>query len=133
MDSFFDRLKQRKVFQWALAYVAGAWVTVQVMDVIAEPWGLTAGLVRSAQALLAVGLPLVLVLAWYHGEKFRQRVSGPEFVILTSLFLLAGVVLAVFDPLADRVPAAVALEQPRLSIYIFMHVSLQREKLHRTQ
>ncbi len=78
MDSLLDRLKQRKVFQWTVAYVAGAWVTVQVMDVIAEPWGLTAGLVRSAQAILALGLPLVLVLAWYHGEQGRQRVSAPE-------------------------------------------------------
>ena len=130
MDSFFDRLKQRKVFQWVFAYVAGAWVTVQVMDVVAEPWGLAAGLLRGAQALLALGLPIVLVLSWYHGEKGRQRVSRPEFMILASLFLLAGGVLAVLDPLADTVPAAVAREQPRLSLAVLPFDNLSPDPDH---
>ena len=104
MESFLDRLKQRKLFQWALAYVAAGWLVAQVLDVVAEPWGVSGGLVRTAQALLALGFPVVLVLAWYHGEKGRQRVSVTEFVILTSLFVLAGTVLMVFDPLAEVAP-----------------------------
>ena len=32
----------------------------------------------------------VLVLAWYHGDRGQQRVSTPEFAILTLLLLLAG-------------------------------------------
>ena len=101
MESFLDRLKQRKLFQWAFAYVAGGWLVAQVLDVVADPWGLSGGLVRTVQALLALGFPAAVVLAWYHGEKGRQRVSGPEFVILTSLVLLAGVALAVFNPLEE--------------------------------
>ena len=42
MGSFFDRLKRRKLFQWALAYVAAGWLLAQVLDVVAEPWGLSA-------------------------------------------------------------------------------------------
>jgi adenylate cyclase len=99
--SLLERLKRRKLFQWALAYVAAGWLAAQVLDVFAEPWGLSGGLERTAQALLALGFPVVLVLAWYHGEKGRQRVSGPEFVILTSLVLLAGTALAVFNPMAE--------------------------------
>jgi hypothetical protein len=57
MDSFLDRLKRRKLFQWALAYVATAWLVAQVLDVVAEPWGPSGGLVRTAQALLALGFP----------------------------------------------------------------------------
>jgi len=98
MSSLLERVKRRKLFQWVVAYVATGWLVAQVLDVVAEPWGLTAGLVRGSQALLALGLPLVLVLAWYHGEKGRQRVSGPEFVILTCLMLLGGTALAVFNP-----------------------------------
>ena len=32
--SIFDDLKKRKIFQWAVAYLAGAWVLMQLIDVI---------------------------------------------------------------------------------------------------
>jgi TolB-like protein len=34
---------------------------------------------------LAIGLPIVLVLAWYHGDRGEQRIRGTELVIVTLL------------------------------------------------
>ena len=39
---------------------------------------------------LVIGLPIVLVLAWYHGDRGQQRITTPEFAILTLLLLLGG-------------------------------------------
>jgi TolB-like protein/Tfp pilus assembly protein PilF len=36
----------------------------------------------------AIGLPIVLVVGWYHGERGQQRVSGPELALLTLLLLI---------------------------------------------
>ena len=43
--------------------------------------------------VLAVGLPIVVVLAWYHGDRGQQRVTGPELAVLTLLLFLGGGVL----------------------------------------
>jgi hypothetical protein len=43
----------------------------------------------SALALL-VGLPIVIVLAWYHGDRGEQRVTRAELALLTVLFLIGG-------------------------------------------
>jgi hypothetical protein len=32
---------------------------------------------------LAVGLPIVLVLAWYHGDRGEQRIRGIELAIIS--------------------------------------------------
>jgi TolB-like protein/Tfp pilus assembly protein PilF len=40
------------------------------------------------------GFFVVLVLAWYHGEKGRQRVSGPELLMVAALLVVAGVALS---------------------------------------
>ena len=40
--------------------------------------------------LFAVVILLVLVLAWYHGDKGEQRVSRPELAILTVLVAVVG-------------------------------------------
>ena len=62
------------------AIEAGAWIVFQGVEVMAEPWGLSPGLQRSIHLLVAVGFLVALVLAWYHGEQGRQRVSGPELL-----------------------------------------------------
>jgi serine/threonine-protein kinase len=101
MSSFLQRLKERKLFQWALAYLAGAWLVLQAMEVTAEPFGWPLALQRGVTILLVVGFFVALVLAWYHGEKARQRVSGPELLMITALLAIAAILLAILKPEAD--------------------------------
>lgn len=77
-QSGFRRLKERKLVQWAAAYVAGAWLVLEVLDVLIERFGWSERIFQGATLVLAVGLLGALILAWYHGEKRQQKVSGPE-------------------------------------------------------
>jgi adenylate cyclase len=86
----FQQLKDRKVVQWALAYLAGAWALLQVTDLVGDRFGWPDLWLRLLIVSLAVGFPAALVLAWYHGEKGRQRVSGPELLMLTGILVVAG-------------------------------------------
>ncbi|MDX1674666.1 MAG: tetratricopeptide repeat protein [Longimicrobiales bacterium] len=90
MNELVDRLKQRKVVQWAVAYAAAAWVVIEVLSVLGEIFGLPVALQRGAVLALGAGLVLTVVLAWYHGEKGRQRVSGPELLIIAGVLVVAG-------------------------------------------
>jgi TolB-like protein len=99
--SFLDRLKERKLVQWAVAYLAGAWVVMQLIEVLSDRWPLPLGLQRGIDLLLVVGFFVTLVLAWYHGEKGQQRVTGPELLTLGALLLIAGLLLMLLRPDAD--------------------------------
>lgn len=90
---FLEAVKERKVVQWTLAYLAAAWVALQGFGLLEGPWGLSGGFVRGVQVLLALGVPLTLVLAWYHGEKGRQKVSGAELIMIAALLVIGGVLL----------------------------------------
>ncbi len=95
MPSTFNRIKERKLAQWALAYLAGAWLILEVTDVVGGRFGLPDTLYRGLFILIVFGFFAALVLAWYHGEKGRQRVGGLELLLLTGLFGLAGVAVTV--------------------------------------
>lgn len=97
----FERLRARKIVQWALAYLAGAWLVLQVLDVVADVWQVPRGFQQGVQIVLAVGLLAALVLAWYHGEQGRQRVGGTELLILAGLFALAGFLVIGLAPAGD--------------------------------
>ena len=93
MEAFFERLKQRKLVQWALAYIAAAFALIQVADIVAQRFGWPAQSVRFLIIALAIGLFVVIVLAWYHGERGAQRATGTELLILAVLLAIGGVVL----------------------------------------
>lgn len=90
MQAVWQRLRERKLVQWALAYLAGAWLLFQVASLVGQTFGWPRTLLRIFVALLAVGFVGALILAWYHGEKGRQRASGPELVMMAALLVIAG-------------------------------------------
>jgi TolB-like protein len=59
------------------------------MDALAEPLALSVVGQQGIVVVVGLGLPVTLTLAWYHGEKGRQRVSGPELLIIATLLAIA--------------------------------------------
>ena len=99
--STLNRLRQRKIVEWALAYLAGAWLLMQLVEVLAGHWPLPLALQRGVDVLLLVGFFVALTVAWYHGEKGRQNVTGPELLILAVLLLIAGGLISLLEPVED--------------------------------
>jgi len=93
VDSFFERLWQRKIVQWALAYLAGAFALLQAVDIIGQRFGWPEQVERVLIIALGIGFFVALVLAWYHGERGEQRVSGTELSVLALLLAIGGAIL----------------------------------------
>jgi TolB-like protein/Tfp pilus assembly protein PilF len=92
-ESTWTRLRRRKVVQWGLAYAAGAWVLLQVLGFATDTYGWPTVIAQLAMLGLTLGLPIVVTLAWYHGDRGQQRVTGPELAVLTLLLFVSGGVL----------------------------------------
>jgi hypothetical protein len=90
MNEFFQRLKQRKLVQWAIAYVAAAFALLQGIDIVAQQFGWPESVRRGITLALVVGFFVTLVVAWYHGERGAQRVSGTELLIIGLVLALGG-------------------------------------------
>lgn len=60
MNEFFQRLQQRKLVQWTLAYVAAAFALLQGIDIIAQQFGWPEGLRRGITLTGGGGQPLVI-------------------------------------------------------------------------
>ena len=90
---FWEELKDRKLVQWTLAYIAVGIALLEIVNAVEGPFGLSDALVRVIMVGVAVGFGLTLVLAWFHGERGHQRPSVLEIMLL--LFVLgAGVASA---------------------------------------
>src|ERR1700755_1249682 len=90
MNEVFQRLKQRKLVQWAIAYVAAAFALLQGIDIVAQQFFWPEGVRRGITLALVVGFFVTLVIAWYHGERGAQRVSGTELLIIGLVLAVGG-------------------------------------------
>ena len=137
-EGFWPRLRRRKVVQWGIAYSVGAWGFLQGLEYVSEAFGWPGQLRQVAILALLIGLPVVLVIAWYHGDRGEQRVSGAELTIITLLFLLGGGIFwryeraTVTDPAgapATAVPAmpAVAAGDGGASIAVLPFVNMSAD------
>lgn len=98
--SLLDTLKQKKLVQWGMAYLTAAWIALQGMELLQEPWGLPRVLMRAVQIVLLHGFLITLVLAWHHGKRGKQRVGVTEIVLLLAL-LVSLALLVLFTILDD--------------------------------
>ena len=92
--------------QWGIVYVAGAWGLLQGIDFFVD-LPLAGPAQQIATLALLIGLPVALVLAWYHGDRGQRRITTPEFAIITLLLLLGGGAFWYYQRASDAQTAAV--------------------------
>src|SRR5687768_511717 len=100
-----SELRRRKVFRTAAAYLAAAFVLLQVADLTFEPLGLPASAYRLLIIVAAAGFPIALVVSWFFdlrrtestvahagpGRHRRTAVALAAFVIICTGFMAYGI------------------------------------------
>ena len=62
--SFFEELKRRNVFRVGVAYLVGAWILVQVADILFENIGTPEWVMQTMLVFLGIGFFVALFFAW---------------------------------------------------------------------
>src|SRR6266513_828573 len=134
MNEFVQRLKQRKLVQWAAAYVAAAFALIQGIDIVAQRFSWPDSIERTLIIAACIGFFLAMVLAWYHGERGAQRVTGTELVIIVLLVSLGAFFLWRFAagaraPMVTSVSsvAPVAITEKSIAVLPFENLSEEKQ------
>src|SRR6266576_2811937 len=64
MSGFFEELKRRKVYRVAIAYIVVSWALAQGLAQVLPVFDISNSAIRVVIALLLLGFPVALVLAW---------------------------------------------------------------------
>jgi TolB-like protein/Flp pilus assembly protein TadD len=131
-EGTWTKLRRRKVVQWGLAYAAGAWGLLQGLAYLSDTFDWPHQIQQFGTLALLIGLPIALVIAWYHGDRGQQRLSAPELTILTLLLLVGGGIFWLYQRGADTpvtaAPAAGANadatdSRPSIAVLPFVNLS----------
>ncbi len=90
IEAIWEKLRRRKVAQWGFAYCLFGWGSLQGLEYLSNTFDWAPLLQQLATLLFLIGLPIALVVAWFHGDRGEQHVGAGEFLILFGLLLLGG-------------------------------------------
>ena len=109
MSNLFEELKRRNVFRVTIAYIAVAWLILQVADVVLGNISAPAWLFQALMFFLAIGFPVAILFAWAYeltpeGIKREREVDRSQSItqetgqklnrmIIAVLFLAVGFLL----------------------------------------
>ena len=105
IEVLWEKLRRRKVVQWGVAYCLFAWGLLQGLAYLSSTFGWPQLLQQLATLASLIGLPIVLVVAWYHGDRGEQQIRAVEFLILFGLLLLGGALFWWFGASGVSTPA----------------------------
>ena len=81
------RLKDHRIAQWTVGYVAVAYGIQHAVTLTSEAFKWPDAVLRISMLLLALGLPVAMTLAWYHGERVSRRISGGEMAVVSVMLV----------------------------------------------
>jgi TolB-like protein/Flp pilus assembly protein TadD len=101
-------LRRRKVFRTAGLYIVGAWLVIQVADILFPAWGLPETTIRYLFIAAAACFPVALVFGWFfditpQGVTRTEPAGGSEiidlklkpldYIVLFALFSIGAAIL----------------------------------------
>ena len=111
-EGTWARLNRRKVVKWGIAYSALAWGFLQGLEYVSEAFGWPGQIRQVAILALLLGLPITVVIAWYHGDRGEQRVVASEVGIITLLLFLGGAIFWRYQQVSEHSTAEPARSTP---------------------
>src|SRR5262245_15904444 len=111
LTELWRRINEHKIVQWSIAYIAVAYALQQGLALMAGAFAWPEIVLSVSMLLMILGLPVVITLAWYHGERASRNFSTAELTIISLLLVIGAVVVYAFvqpnpDIAADQSPAA---------------------------
>jgi Tol biopolymer transport system component len=90
-------LRDRHIVRWCVAYIAAAWVALQAAELVFDIFGWPDIWLRALTLVLVFGFLIIAVLAWFHGERGEQRVTGAEILLIGTVVGVAVFTLKAVD------------------------------------
>jgi TolB-like protein/Flp pilus assembly protein TadD len=96
MSSFFEELKRRKVYRVAITYVVVSWALAQGLAQVLPIFDISNAIIRVVIALLLIGFPVALALAWAYdvtpqGIRATPTPSAPGSHRRRNVIMLIGI------------------------------------------
>ena len=123
--SFWKEMRRRRVFRLAGLYIVGAWLVIQVADILFPAWGVPETALRYLFIAAAACFPVALIFSWYYDittsgivrtraahadEEVDLSLRRSDYFVLTALLAVgAAVLVGSADKIQEEIAAGPAI------------------------
>lgn len=139
--NFWQDLRRRRIYRLAGVYIVGAWIAIQVADVVFPAWGISTGAIRIFVVAAVTGFPIALVFGWFFDitsegvvrtsakAKYDSSLRRIDYLILLALVAVSIAVLygsfqKILETSDDVSEVISSIDKPEHSIAVLPFVNL---------
>jgi tetratricopeptide (TPR) repeat protein len=89
LRNWIGRLQERHVPRTAVLYLGAGWVALEFISFVVDNYGFDRAVLDASLLVIAIGLPITLIIGWYHGTEGRQSVTRAEGLLVGTLLVVA--------------------------------------------
>lgn len=97
MKDFLRQLQERHVLRTAVLYLGAGWVGLEFIGFVVQNYGFQRTVLDCGLLMIGIGLPIALIISWFHGAEGKQNVPRSEGLMVGTLILVgligSGVIL----------------------------------------
>jgi len=93
IKTFSQKFKDRKIFKWLTIHVSTSLTALGAVNILGNKYDFPPILFDTIVFASLCGLPITLVMAWYHGEARTQRFKIGEAIFYVLMVLLFAFIL----------------------------------------
>ena len=144
LSQFWQELKRRKVVRVITVYAAAAFVILELVDIITEPFGLPDWTLKLVVVLLSIGLVISTILSWVYdltpdgiektqanqkGKEDRGKLAsnGWQIASYISFLVIVGLIVLNIIPRSSRSEAKEILDKS-IAVLPFTYLSDEPDK-----
>src|SRR5262249_38934092 len=102
MAQLWRRLKEHRIAQWTVGYVAVAYGIQHGGTLTAEALDWPQIVARATMIAMILGVPLAMTFAWYRGDSASRRISAGELSIVSVLLVIGAFLFYIFARPAEE-------------------------------
>lgn len=123
---FYTTLKDRKIIQTGVIYIASSWGILQAIDFFSTRYNWPTIIFDLALTLLFFGLPFSIIRAWFHGLGDKPKTSLKEAVFISISILVT--IVSISYTISGRIDNNIQPKQKSIAVLPFKDLSQTKDQ-----
>ena len=125
LKKLLNEIKKRKIPKWITIHLSTALTTIGAINLIGSKYNFPPEIFDIAVIIALCGLPITLVLAWYHAAPQNQKFKSGEIIFYAAIFVVMS--FLIINILFLSKESIVIIEEKSIAVLPFKNFSDSKE------
>ncbi len=125
LKKFSREIKERKIYKWLAIHVSTSLTTIGAINILGNRYNFAPIIFDTIVFASLCGLPVILVMAWFHGKAGTQKFKAGEIIFYGLMLLMFALILTLSTQ--SNIEKPIEIVEKSIAVLPFQNFSDSKE------